>query len=558
MFSFLSKALYWLTLACGLTSLSGQMTRPSSDCILDDIALSSTYSLYDSNFQISSLYSPTQVEPYYSNITTALGFTVQYYTNYKIVHNPTSSGSGESYVLYQCGTPRPSLSAPGVRDINNPKFFAIPLYKVAVHDTTAIAFLSSLKVLDRVQFVTKYTSHACMMKLSQDQSCDAEVKDFGPWSSTPIEGAEQLEKVDAAFYFGSHASEKSINFFAPYEPGALQRAEWIKVSSLFFNKELEAEAFYRNVYNNYVALKRPESPKTLLWVGTYGGFVDPSWGGSKNKIMFTFAAYKADYAKDAGFKFLDFNTIGSGLLQAGCTATSSIYNKEISCSDLTNNAALQAVVDVIRMADVIVDQASWRNVKRPSDIYLEDFLGSIGVNGIAIGDLKSPSTIVLRTDGIINRDTVLADWDWYEGMVPRPDLALKSLIEITSEVVMKRNMWWRKLVGVGSTHEFDIRSVSDCSLSQCYTNLEGICPSVYKNCNNTLSYATLENRCEGACTSTQAIPHTEVNKNELLIIILTSTLLGSLVAGLLAYGIKIWYTRKSVATTVHDKEVGKI
>lgn len=55
----------------------------------------------------------------------------------------TNKKAGETYVLYQCGTPQPGNDADGVADLTDPKFFQIPLYKVAATDTTALAFMVS-------------------------------------------------------------------------------------------------------------------------------------------------------------------------------------------------------------------------------------------------------------------------------------------------------------------------------------------------------------------------------------------------------------------------------
>lgn len=55
----------------------------------------------------------------------------------------TNTKAGESYVLYQCGTPQPEANAQGVSGIANPKYFQIPLYQVVGEDSTALAFMVS-------------------------------------------------------------------------------------------------------------------------------------------------------------------------------------------------------------------------------------------------------------------------------------------------------------------------------------------------------------------------------------------------------------------------------
>jgi hypothetical protein len=58
-------------------------------------------------------------------------FSITYYGTWKLVTNLVTS---EVYVLYQCGTPKPTVP-PGARA------FEIPLRSVSVPDTTALAFM---------------------------------------------------------------------------------------------------------------------------------------------------------------------------------------------------------------------------------------------------------------------------------------------------------------------------------------------------------------------------------------------------------------------------------
>lgn len=46
---------------------------------------------------------------------------------------------------------------------------------------------------------------------------------------------------------------------ASQDPGALQRAEWVKFVGMFFNRELQAERLYDDVAATYTALKEAAS-----------------------------------------------------------------------------------------------------------------------------------------------------------------------------------------------------------------------------------------------------------------------------------------------------------
>lgn len=68
----------------------------------------------------------------------------------------------ETYVLYQCGTPKPTNAFTD----SSVKFFSIPLTAVSVPDATSAAFLETLNLLGRVAFVTDYAVNPCLQYLS--------------------------------------------------------------------------------------------------------------------------------------------------------------------------------------------------------------------------------------------------------------------------------------------------------------------------------------------------------------------------------------------------------
>ncbi len=73
-------------------------------------------------------------------VTAAKDFTVAYYNNYKVV---TNKKANETYVLYQCGVPKPIAGSPGV--VPGAKIFEVPLMNVAVTDTIPLGFLVGKK-----------------------------------------------------------------------------------------------------------------------------------------------------------------------------------------------------------------------------------------------------------------------------------------------------------------------------------------------------------------------------------------------------------------------------
>jgi hypothetical protein len=70
-------------------------------------------------------------------------------------------------VLYQCGSPKPDASAPGVAALTSPRYFQVPLYKTAVLDAGANAFIAELDVMDRVNLASPYSTNPCLQKTSE-------------------------------------------------------------------------------------------------------------------------------------------------------------------------------------------------------------------------------------------------------------------------------------------------------------------------------------------------------------------------------------------------------
>jgi len=75
-------------------------------------------------------------------------FSVRYGNYYKVV---TNLRANETYVLYQCGTPKPELTS--VPDTT--KYFQVPAKSVGSGQTVAIAFLEALGVTQELTFAVR-------------------------------------------------------------------------------------------------------------------------------------------------------------------------------------------------------------------------------------------------------------------------------------------------------------------------------------------------------------------------------------------------------------------
>ena len=208
-------------------------------------------------------------------------------------------------MLYQCGSSKPDASAPGVAGLTSPRFFQVPLYKAAMLDTNAGAFMAELDVVDRVQLTSPYSSTPCLQKIGD--TCGKVVTSvYNPNTYKSTLDDAQLAANDAIFLsdrddtvMSASTDSRGVIFSSYNSPGALQRAEWIKAMAPFFNKEYEAQAIFERVRAAYNGLKRAVTGKRMLWIAHSAEYDDYYNPGTTipGSITFSWAAFKADFSE---------------------------------------------------------------------------------------------------------------------------------------------------------------------------------------------------------------------------------------------------------------------
>jgi iron complex transport system substrate-binding protein len=172
----------------------------------------------------------------------AEGFTVQYFSNYKVVTIPKR---GEKYVLVQRGTTAPTNMAAGT------VFITIPIERVAVLSNAYFPYFELLGERKSMRVTTKfdYLNEACLQKMAlQDGLLDG-VTNRDLSASNPF----KTNNVDVIFrWSGSRDNDLANSIANPHglppvvrvDTGAEKTAagfmEWIEYVSLFFNREREA------------------------------------------------------------------------------------------------------------------------------------------------------------------------------------------------------------------------------------------------------------------------------------------------------------------------------
>lgn len=403
-----------LTIGCSLV----QQSHAAKDCVNTNIVSAPNFqSFYPNEFQITS----------------AIDFNIKYYNEYKVL---TNIKANETYVLYPCGHSQPHLKSPGVTE--NAKFFATPLQAVSVPDATAAAFMAELNVLDRVVHSNEYAPIECIVALND--ICNNRVN----------------EEIDATFnFYADHDNPKAIAFTATADPGPLNRAEWIKFMSVFFNKEDTANEIFKNVQDNYNQLKfnglnqRP----VVAWLQWTPAQWTP-FGYDAVKIQT--AQYKNHITYDAGGTIYD-------------------QHEWINVSQVDN---------IIQDIDVIIDEAFY------SAENINDF---IQLYNVSTQRIKAIS--VYRTDKTIREGGFSS---WFGKAVVRPDIVIAELLNRKQRFVFRN---------IGTNESSIMVTGTQCRMNKCTIPYRPICPHIYLNCRGFVVPASKNNPCpsQPPCTVNGAV-----------------------------------------------------
>lgn len=199
----------------------------------------------------------------------ATNFRVVYHDNYKVVtvNQPWEGASPESFVLVQCGTPRPALT--GV--LAKAKVIEIPVKRVDDFSLTHLLDFQMLGDQDDIVGVSDTGFATNPVFVARIKAGD--ITQFAP---NGMLNAEQAIATKAQLLINEAAgppaaADKEIEAAGIQEvPGAdwlektpLGQAEWIKFVSLFLNKEATANAQFASVVASYDKLKALAATATV-------------------------------------------------------------------------------------------------------------------------------------------------------------------------------------------------------------------------------------------------------------------------------------------------------
>ena len=194
-------------------------------------------------------------------IVHAAKFTVEYFKNYKVlsVADAYDGASDFIYVLAQCGTPPPaSADFP-----DGAQFIDVPAGDLITLSTTQLPALSQLGLLDQLVGVDSgfYISTPEIAGLI----AEGKVAEVGFGAEVNIERVLELEPQLVMSYGYNPSSDAhpvllEAGIFTALdaswrELSPLGRAEWLKFTALFYNREAQANALYQDIAAQYEAVK---------------------------------------------------------------------------------------------------------------------------------------------------------------------------------------------------------------------------------------------------------------------------------------------------------------
>ncbi|KAL1925630.1 uncharacterized protein VTP21DRAFT_513 [Calcarisporiella thermophila] len=337
------------------------------------------------------------------------GFQVEYHETYKVV---TNAKNNEKYVL-QCTDQK--LEIPGAN-----AYFKVPLEIVYSRDLEPISFIELLGELNKLKQIPQLEQITSQCVINSLQNNTTTTINVDQPSDFPV------------FITGAPSNDKHITLSLTDDQTPLEKAEWIKFVSTFFNREDEANKLYDQISNSYNCHKQNlanVNRKSIAWVEHL----------SDGSIKIKSDKYYTELISDAGGDNLKTSTV--------------LFKDQKELHDTLSNVWL------------LIDSTQFTNNNDSFDTWKKLFGYTAGVGSSNEPFLRERR--VFRTDGIKNN---FGYSDWVESSAARPDLVLQDLIAAEYSTYQKTyTTHWLYNFARGS----QFKSIPGCSkvqIPQCQSN----------------------------------------------------------------------------------------
>ncbi|NJP05476.1 MAG: ABC transporter substrate-binding protein [Chloroflexaceae bacterium] len=259
-------------------------------------------------------YDPTvDYFPDKAQLAYAEGWTIDYFNHYKVITVLTpwqESDQTFEYLLVQCGTPTPD----GFEHVQT---IEVPAESIITMSTTYLPHLDELNLLDRLVGLDniQFVNNPAVVTMHEEDA----LTEVGSGAEVNVEQVLTLAPSLVMAYGSGNpqtdvhpqllAAGVPVAINAEYtEPTPLGRAEWLKFTAAFFNREALAESAFHDMSTTYEELvsrvsEVNERPSVLVNAPFEG-----TWYMSGGQ------SYIANLLKDAGTSYLWADDTSTGSL----------------------------------------------------------------------------------------------------------------------------------------------------------------------------------------------------------------------------------------------------
>lgn len=335
------------------------------------------------------------------------GFSINYFKSYKVVNVTQQDGSSLVYILWQCGTPKPSASIPGAL------YVQIPVTRTAIDATTQIPFIAMVGGRSSIKYDgagSQYISSPCLLN-----QIKANITLEIPLTTDTFEPVDYSiftpSNINVLWYSGYWNASKIQSYgttpvlINPSQPTPIAIFAWIQFVASFYNAEgtisdLLPNALARYNCNRDQVTKFTSAPYNLvkpkvLWA---------SWNDYSNAwIVGSPGNYYEILIKDAG-----------GIFLTG-------FPGDLTSVSNTDFITLAKTADVWLYSDI-----NWDTINKTLLINFPSYVNQ------RIFDFQFSG---------VN--------DWFENRLVEPDVVLEGLTAVIQPNLLHPNgyhrIWWRNV-----------------------------------------------------------------------------------------------------------------